>query len=214
MLKHNLQREHGIQSQSPACSQAGLCASLAYLTGDFSSFQSQPETSMVNFLRGWRRKVGTISLLFAILCAIAFARSSVTRDEITIGKGPGPVFIGISRTGHFSMAVMQGLPYETKAWESTTCDSPRWGCDPNDALDSGVQKTNFHIRMSSVSNGWTFVGGRFSFYRETSNAFWFVGFWLPYLAAAIPLSLISACLLLWKPKVRLDTENRQGASDA
>jgi len=155
---------------------------------------------MGEFFRGWRRKTGLVLFVMALTTMMCWLRSSTTRDQFTIALPHGKSFIAISRSGHCSFAVMRGRVFGSETWNRTTTTQPKWGCGESQEFDADQMASAFHLMMGLPRNGISLCESRFSFYWEARESKWMFGCWIPYWSIVFPLTLLSASLLLSKPR--------------
>jgi hypothetical protein len=139
---------------------------------------------MVEFFRGWRRKVGMLTLGVAVLGMLGWVRSLTIHDEIEIAF-ESRVYSIASLAGTIDWQIKQWhndfLPVETIVWTATPTDPwiPR-------ALWLRT------IRSDMIYNGKKLAwSGR--------------GIRIPYWIGVLPLTALSAFLVL--PKPRKSTQN-------
>lgn len=113
---------------------------------------------MHEFFRGWRHKVGCVTLVMACVMAGLWVRSYLADDHIWVGT-PYRRLAVLSQEGNFS-------------WESNPPSSSSFH------FDYGVTSINTMFRFESLAYA------------------------TPYWAIIVPLTLVSAYLILWKPRKR------------
>ena len=97
---------------------------------------------MGEFFKGWRRKVGCITLVFTILAATAWFRSYVLFDGL---------YFGIGKTQH-ALNLMSGTLYWSRWYES----APRNCWESNDLL---VNMPQLASQIQTQTPDSTMVGG-------------------------------------------------------
>jgi hypothetical protein len=155
---------------------------------------------MREFFRGWKRKVGVVTMTMACLFMAGWLRSRHARDEFNVGRNHGLRITGISGRSHFSIGIIKKNGFTDPLWLSASHNETDSTLDVTKPIDGARCPTVFHIHMGLPRNGITLGESRFNFYHETSETCWFAGFWLPYWSIVIPLTAISAWLLLSKPR--------------
>ena len=148
---------------------------------------------MMEFFRGWKRKVGTLILVMACLCAMGWVRSFTDQD----------VFVRLNNNETHLVVSMNGCVWWERIWpimtprqsrsfyknSKTTVNSDNtWDdCD----IHWNITGLGFDFRTYSK---WQAVGGVAPYTQE--YALW----QLPYWSVTIPLTLISVWLLLSKSR--------------
>lgn len=123
---------------------------------------------MREFFHGWRRKVGVVALVLACTAASMWMRSCVMADDLFFTVG--------DRRHHLRSAYGQFF----------------WGGWPAENEQSIYRRSDRISDIEDFDWGW-----RLSMFRETppnSSIHWA----LPYSYVTVPLTLLSACLILWK----------------
>jgi hypothetical protein len=155
---------------------------------------------MGEFFRGWRRKIGSIALMLACVCAAAWVRS-VGREEGVYfdSKGQTPLmicsrnhFLTIIFARHLTRPVVFGQL--TLRWFDGDCSE-----ETNEEYWT-LANAGFANVVTKARN---FAGIMFgsTFDTSVSNPLkkWFVSF--PYWLITIPLTLVSGYLLVSKPHI-------------
>ncbi len=153
---------------------------------------------MREFFRGWRRKVGCVSLVMACLFGVAWGRSQFVVDKIEVpGWDSGSECK--SYPGYISWTWRSPSDqFEKIRWTSQVLSNWReidiWTYnDPRFDWNWGG------IKFGSVATGrWSAHQGEDSIRGEIRTHFRAVYYWV----LALPLTLLSACLILWKPRVQ------------
>jgi hypothetical protein len=148
------------------------------------------------FFRGWRRKAGLVTLMMALLLGVVWLRSSLITDRITIATAPQNAYSLVSDRGRFSwhglaMTRRKDGSYHLAVplgWESLYHSSDiDWIKDLEDSADEQFT--------------WRRKFGGFIFGRTKgffTDAYSFAV--LPYWSLVLPLTLLSAWLLLIMPR--------------
>ena len=149
---------------------------------------------MREFFRGWRRKVGCVTLLMACVLMGGWIRSLRVHDQLIVPRGDS-VHIFASQNGMLGWArISQLLATIPFSWTSTTLTGTmedswddaevhwRWHCCGFDigAATLTAKSSIWGIKMEVEQWG------------------------VPYWSLTIPLTLLSAYLMLWKPRKRVD----------
>ena len=157
---------------------------------------------MKEFFRGWRRKCGTVTLLLACLLMGAWIRGAIYFDKLVVPHGKSySVFWSNSPT----MASCLGL-----GWSHYWIDPSEGRYKiPGMRWESNPTYTNERIRelkrakaLEKQSQEWTADGNweweSLGFLARTNREFLLLA--VPYWSIVIPLTAVSAYLLLAKPK--------------
>ena len=144
---------------------------------------------MREFFRGWRRKVGCVTLSLACMAMGAWIRSLVVKDEISVRKNVGITTHFISNRSRLG-------------WKSVTIDDPLSTNFTINFYFAKPAKEDDFYRGHDVRWKWRWRCCGFEFGRFTPNGpRWAEDIWIvPYWSIVTPLTLISAFLLLKKPK--------------
>ena len=146
---------------------------------------------MREFFHGWRRKAGVISLVMACLLMAAWVRSLSIHDHFELP-------IGTSL--HYLLSRPSGLAWGTEtAVPAINYDAKfLWIAEP---MVSSVNTDPF-AGMSKIH--WRRDVGGFHFFtqidEESIIVQWSV---VPYWSLTMPMTLLSAYLILWKPRKRV-----------
>jgi len=149
---------------------------------------------MWEFFRGWRRKAGILTLVMACLFMAGWIRSIETQDQFVLCYDPPDYFRFISYHGsliwkrHYDMSSVQRVfpRFEQRSWSYATnktadIDSPY-------AIDFQGMIT----QSKSESYGFVFTSVIIPDHK--------ISLWAaPYWSIVLPLTLLSAFLLLTKP---------------
>ncbi len=159
---------------------------------------------MGDFFHGWRRKIGVVTLMMAVVFATVWARGFVVLDEIWYDvRGHGKKWdrLFVSNQGYMLLRdeSVNGLELQWK---------PMWRKRPLQLFETfeNIVRTDFAFRQHAETvwerewNGFHF-GER---HRKRPNkphdrtlSYWVIPHW----SIVMPLTLLSAWLLLSKPRV-------------
>ncbi|MDB5345259.1 MAG: hypothetical protein JWP89_3636 [Schlesneria sp.] len=147
---------------------------------------------MHNFFHGWRRKAGIVTLLMALVVSGGWIRSFLVYDSFGWANSAPALpmwFVSVSGT----CGIIAEIPI---AWN--TFDSSRliWETEKSVPLDE----------LLPEDTKWSFQWGGFGYAR---NKFQFFTF--PYWSIAVPLTLLSAYLLLVPSRKRLPSASQSHA---
>jgi len=141
---------------------------------------------MGEFFRGWRRKTGVVTLLMALIFGCWWVRSRFIADQVTVFLGRYYKFsLNSDQNGiEWDMSTVSLLPI-TCHWES----APIEPIEPVNPLD-----------WHDPEWRWDWYGFHFGGRLEAPNSEVKQSVLIfPYWAVAIPMTLISLWLLVWKP---------------
>jgi hypothetical protein len=149
---------------------------------------------MREFFHGWRRKAGCVVLLIAAAAMVGHVRSHYCWDWIELHLPLGNELeihsqYNTARFVYKRITKTKGIPPKTsvinwietkftKVYTGWEWQRPHWG-----------------------KFGWTSSGTVDG--REHEIGGWRVEATLPYTALTMPLALLAACLILWKPRKRM-----------
>jgi hypothetical protein len=145
--------------------------------------ESLSHTSYLPF-HGWRQKIGCVALVLACALMVASLRGHLVVDAYYFGKGDGPSFLCVSSTH-------SGLTWRRVKSNGAMMWRPGWV--------SYRIKNEAPIDPDDMNPEFTLIGISENSYRRgpTKTA---ESITIPYWALIAPLTLLSACLLLWKPR--------------
>ena len=134
---------------------------------------------MREFFKGWRRKAGCVALVIACTLTVAWIRSHNTVDGLNISIGNRCHAIGSMRSG-----------VAWFAWDSTSEQlKEEWTVQSHSAYEMG-----FHRRsLAEIVELWIRSAKEMG---QLNPRAWAA----PYWSIVLPLSLLSAYLILWKPR--------------
>ena len=151
---------------------------------------------MGEFFKGWRRKAGLVTLAMAVVLMVGWMRSYVFHDELLLFFRMSYYEL-VSDQGQFCCECRTGLEYPTDIrWESF------------EIRGSGIDDLDDHLNRFETSQ-WNFMGFRFAKGRAPlavsqlgtvliEGPFHFLV--IPYWSLVLPLTLLSAWLILVKPR--------------
>ncbi len=151
---------------------------------------------MGNFFHGWRRKVGTLTLLLACVVMGGRFRSSAIQDTITIGSGSSVQFKLISVSHRLVVAKVstEGDEYPlAPLWLSEGAREDSW--DLSFRFSDWVCAT---VSTPLTRDLYSFGGGPTM--RSDTASCVVTACQFPYWFIDIPLTVISAFLFLSKPR--------------
>jgi hypothetical protein len=156
---------------------------------------------MFTFFHGWRRKAGWIAFAMTILLVIAWKRSQSYSDSLVSPSSPTRYGMISSEAG----LEFFGAEFPTAEAGSKWMQSG-WNSDRiRKSWDGRVLDINSSIAIGE--NLW--VSERFGFCRfenrtgDEEDPRRVKAVIIPYWSVIVPTALLSACLILWKPRKRL-----------
>lgn len=162
---------------------------------------------MREFLQGWRCKTGLVTLAMALLLAAEWGRSHVVVDDITcVAQQAFQQFY--SAHGRICWKRVSPYPYDLPAeWKT------------HDATKRGTGSVTDGWDMTKVDWYWECAG--IEFVRGTNKASYARGHpksraeeWIiPYWSLVLPLTLLSAWLILFKPRPAMSVKESKQVLD-
>ncbi len=146
---------------------------------------------MHTFFHGWRRKAGVVTLVLACLLTSLWVRSLSIADEINVDRY-GYMYALESKAGDICCLRWTGWVGGTVTWQ--TSPHRDGGAHSFDGVHRFSAGTNFGPDLSHVGETGIYPPDR----RATGQ-----GFRISYSAFVLPLTLLSAYLILWKPRTRV-----------
>lgn len=147
---------------------------------------------MREFFKGWRRKVGCVTLVMACAVFVVWMRSDSIEDRVSFASGMSVHdFLSRSGTIQWHTSTRSGtIPWHTgtSGWSTkalTVSDNQVYQRDPE------FFKTNWSRECLGIIACET----RSKFSGLTARV-WIAPYWM----AALPPTLLSAFLFLWKPR--------------
>jgi hypothetical protein len=147
---------------------------------------------MHTFFHGWRRKAGVASLVMACGLSSAWLRSVTYQDTLTMSSSEDSQTLLVSSAQHLIIARVSGASASsTPFWMSRNLEGGHgWLFTAADNLKiyHGFHGQSF--RFGTSVSSWA------------SKPVSFTTLHFPYWSLAIPLTLLSAYPILWKPRKR------------
>ena len=143
---------------------------------------------MKEFFRGWRRKVGVVTLIMALVLMVGWVRSFHLWDSVSVPtKYNGNIHTFTSREGNLSW----GRSFDTNGADACRNASFRFNSTPAQSL-----------KLVSVAHldEWRFACGGFDFFKRDFPNQTLICWRFPYWSFVLPLTALSAYLLLTKPR--------------
>ncbi|WP_397570114.1 hypothetical protein [Schlesneria sp. T3-172] len=153
---------------------------------------------MREFFRGWRRKAGCVTLVMACNFAGGWLRTFYVGDGIDIGR----VVVGSLEGSLVVVGSLEGSLVVVGSLEGSlvvvgTMEEslyfPEWNCEEPRAAKEELKS------LDEIVKGWRWCGvvcGRIDALSDRGASVWIV----PYVYLVVPLTLLSAYLLLSKPR--------------
>jgi hypothetical protein len=143
---------------------------------------------MSSFFHGWRRKAGCVALVMA--CVFMGGWIGSLTNNTTVALCDGPVIYYFSTGYH-------GLELETHA------ECPPRSAEYNSGFPRNFSQAQQPIELQTKFAGWKFqkpfLGIKSAEIRPFTTDRWRVLI-IPYSYIVLPLTLLSAYLMLWKPR--------------
>jgi hypothetical protein len=137
---------------------------------------------MGSFFRGWRRKAGVVTLVMALAAFGLWVRSLIVYDGVAVSN-----IRLASRNGWVSWRTLPGLyADEVMEWETDVIG------DDEDYLLPGDPSVEWQFQLTGLGMGWEQNLGHGRTYIRIACQWYFI----------VPLTLLSAYLLLWKPRMQ------------
>lgn len=151
---------------------------------------------MGEFFRGWRRKIGCLTLVMACMLATAWVRSFRFEDAYFYPNGP---YITDSL---FSSAGTVGLRRDDESVWDIQSDDRDYGFRSRPCVG---RRFGLHADVREWRWAWQWCGFGCASGGDSSGGE--ARIWaLPYWSIVIPLTLLSAYLTLWKPRERKSSD--------
>ena len=169
----------------------------------FASSKNESARAMYDFLRGWRRKKGVITLVTACLILGAWLRSLRTFDSLFVHGDQWRY--GISSVDG-RIWFINTTPLLGESWVAWNSREHQPEFDPMDGANVNWRRdgAGFHIGTYTRPIPSQTASGKF-------EAF---SLMIPYGVIELPLALLSAYLIVLKPRTRSATTSTQMAADA
>lgn len=149
---------------------------------------------MHDIFRGWRRKLGVLTLVTACVFMGAWVRSLIIADEVMFSTELNSNRVFFSRNGGVGVESLRLIPENMEvddAYELRFISPPEWKTSP--ARNSNFPRFKFPI-LRSRWQWWGF--GIYDSSNESHNKISVSRFVIPYWSITIPLTLISFWLLI------------------
>lgn len=157
---------------------------------------------MSDFFHGWRRKVGCVTLLMAAMFMVGWIRSLRGADTIAFSIGHGSLVQLISREG---TAAVRRVKSELTVKEISIDRVLLMGFQPPAGNSTGNLAISVDAGSRSIEGSpyrWMIKSYGFEIGSVADRVFPLQVFMIsvPYWSITIPLTLLSACLILWPGK--------------
>ena len=140
---------------------------------------------MPTYFKPWRRKIGVATLVVACVAMGAWVRSTLVKDHLTRDYGDGSTIQATAFDSHFGLVVRKGFQPSGKTeirWLHSQVESINdWAAERGDWIS---YRLGFGIVHYKLTNGYLKA--------------WFTH----YASIVIPLTLLSAWLLLSRPRAK------------
>jgi hypothetical protein len=161
---------------------------------------NQRNSSMREFFRGWRRKVGCVTLLLACMFTTCWVRSLTKWDEVNLDRGLGHIDAVESHAGEIRCLRWHGWVSRRK-WTWQTTPHNQGGEYSFNGIHRCPGERNFGPDLSNVEET--------GIYPPDRRAYG-AGFRISYVCIVGPLILITAILLLYPASSRKRTRPMPG----
>jgi hypothetical protein len=138
---------------------------------------------MSGFFNGWRRKLGVLTLIMACVFMGGWVRSEFIQDTITISPDSDSHIHFSSASGRLIILVMNDIDNVIPFWGSRQVTFDGWRIDGNNASLGKDNVPNFQFNLFNANAD--------NFDERLVLRYWSI---------VVPLTLISAYLLLSKPR--------------
>lgn len=144
---------------------------------------------MKEFFHGWRRKAGLVTLVMALILAVAWMRSYFFNDEVLVPRGQSTYFLD-------SAHARIGWGRTTPSHPSARTELHSFNMTKMNVLDS---RESCDLQVC-----WRWAGFRFELgtLRHQASRIEIETWMVPYWSLVLPLTLLSAYLILWNPRKR------------
>jgi hypothetical protein len=146
---------------------------------------------MWSVFHGWRRKFGCVTLAMASIVMVLWVRSFLADDRIEMWRGRTlDAYVSVSGTIRWAHYRPQPFGYDGR-YETKVASIPINGSRSHD---------DFWMQWNTI---WRWRWGDFDFGtgRSITDPQVDVERWaIPHWSLAVPMAILSACLLLWKPR--------------
>ncbi len=156
---------------------------------------------MREVFHGWRRKLGCVTLVMALVVYGAWMRSRVRHDLVILPWG-SDIYCIESMWGQIDLGRVTVQNNRMRAsWKSDEITQANWRWVDEQGNPRAV---DYLTEVDEVEWRWDWVGfhfgaGHTSQHRTEDYLF-------PYWSVAIPLTLLSAYLILWKPRKQVNRD--------
>ena len=151
---------------------------------------------MGEYLRGWRRKIGVVTLFMACVIVGAWVRSLIRHDLVMIPYG-NDTFCVESACGVIEFARLTTRDNKSKPkWFSNEITPTLWRWLDNDGIPRAVDHLG-ELSENEIDWRWDWAGFHFGAGHSINDGE--EDYMLPYWSIVVPLTLVSFCLLLSKP---------------
>lgn len=147
---------------------------------------------MWEFVHGWRRKAGCVSLVMACLTCAAWVRSISVIDNFYIPQRDSFYSLesvaGTFRVSRFTPRMLE-IPFQWNSNENirTARIEPWWEASVEWSWDFG----DFHAGVATIQVNRD----------EMRYRLWMI----PYWSVILPLTVLSVYLILWKPRPKMES---------
>lgn len=160
---------------------------------------------MREFFLGWRRKAGCVTLLMACALMGAWARSQYISDSY---------FCWTDKSTHYQYSSLGRFSWKSEF--RTVSIDPRTinSASGTWRTFTGPKRPKHDDRLTKIGLHWIWSWGDFEFSKKEVIGITTYYLTVPYLPPAFSLPLLSAGLILWKPRKNVTTSDTQEAPHA
>jgi hypothetical protein len=147
---------------------------------------------MREFFRGWRRKVGCVTLVMACVVTGVWVRSTYYSDRF---------YYRTDKSIHSQYSSLGRLSCKSE-FRIIRIDPASFPVRKSWRTYMGPNRPNHDDRLTQIGLKWISASGGFEFSKKEVLGVTTYHLTVPYLPIAVPLTVLSAYLLFWKPRKR------------
>lgn len=161
---------------------------------------------MVSFFHGWRRKAGCVTLVMACVVTTLWVRSQARPEDAFLPFGSQTTLQFLSQESVLTVRTFVS-PFRVGTADVGPDRLLLFGVFPPRGPSTGnvaFSADEINRRQLGTPYAWTFQRGGFGLarFQDDELSLRVVIVTIPYWSIAIPLTLLSAYLILWKPRNR------------
>ncbi|MDB5346989.1 MAG: hypothetical protein JWP89_5366 [Schlesneria sp.] len=148
---------------------------------------------MYTFFHGWRRKAGVVTLVMAIALMAMWLRSYLFNDEVSFPCGQSTCFVS---SIHARLSLGRQTP-------SHSSDRVKWRAFNLSRINVTDTQESCDLQICRRWGGFRHESGTLKYERSRIE----IEQWtIPYWSIAVPLTLLSAYLIVWMPRKATNTD--------